>query len=113
MSSRDTTVTKVSSAFSPRGKLGQRYLACGKNVSMRLWQQDPHDGKVLAERPYETVGYVISGKARLTIEGQHIVLEEGDSWVVPRGARHRYEILEPFVAVEATVPPAQIHGRDE
>ena len=42
-----------------------------------------------------------------------MVLVPGDSWVVPKGARHAYKILEPFTAVEATHPPAQVHGRDE
>jgi hypothetical protein len=32
---------------------------------------------------------------------------------VPRGASHAYKIIEAFTAVEATHPPAQVHGRDE
>jgi quercetin dioxygenase-like cupin family protein len=48
----------------------------------------------------------------LEIEGQSVLLEPGNSWVVPRGALHRYTILQPFTAVEATYPPAQVHGRD-
>jgi len=59
------------------------------------------------------VGYVLSGKAELTVEGQTVVLEAGDSWLVPAGAEHAYRILDEFTAVEATSPPAQVHGRDE
>jgi quercetin dioxygenase-like cupin family protein len=59
------------------------------------------------------VGYVIRGKAELTLEGQTLLLEAGDSWTVPKGAAHGYRILEPFTAVEATCPPAAAHGRDE
>jgi hypothetical protein len=33
----DTTVKKVSSAHSPKGEMGQRYLVSGKRVAMRLW----------------------------------------------------------------------------
>jgi quercetin dioxygenase-like cupin family protein len=109
----DTTVTKVSSEFSPRGRMGQAYLASGKRVSMRLWIEDPYPGEELHARDYETVGYVLGGRAELHIEGQVVVLEEGDSWVVPEGARHRYAIQETFIAVEATAPPAQAHARDE
>ena len=29
------------------------------------------------------------------------------------GAEHHYAIVEPFTAVEATSPPAQVHGRDD
>jgi hypothetical protein len=25
---------------------------------------------------------------------------------------HQYTIIEPFTAVEATAPPAEVHGRD-
>ena len=110
----DTSVKKVDSAHSPKGQLGQKYLASGKTVSMRLWEDEqPGEPKEPAQREYETVGYVIKGRAELHIEGQMVLLEPGDSWVVAKGSSHTYKILEPFTAVEATSPPAQIHGRDE
>jgi mannose-6-phosphate isomerase-like protein (cupin superfamily) len=109
----DTTVTKVDSSYSPRGTMGQKYLASGVHVAMRLWEEEPEEGKAASRRDYETVGYVLEGKAELVVEGQTVLLGPGDSWVVPRGAEHRYRILEPFKAVEATSPPAHAHGRDE
>jgi quercetin dioxygenase-like cupin family protein len=110
---RDTSITKLSSRFSPKGEQGQKYLASGIHVSMRLWEDEqPGKPKQPATRPYETVGYVIDGRAELHIEGQMVLLEPGDCWVVPQGAEHSYKILEPFTAVEATAPPAQVHGRD-
>jgi mannose-6-phosphate isomerase-like protein (cupin superfamily) len=108
----DATVKKVSSRTSPRGDMGQAYLASGKRVSMRLWRNEGPQSTPVTERDYETVGYVISGRAELDIEGQTVRLEAGDSWLVPAGARHTYRILEPLTAVEATAPPAQVHGRD-
>jgi quercetin dioxygenase-like cupin family protein len=110
----DKSVKKVSSGYSPRGEMGQKYLASGKTVSMRLWEDQPSgEPKPPTQREYETVGYVIKGRAELQLEGQMVLLEPGDSWVVPKGASHSYTILEPFTAVEATSPPAQVHGRDE
>ena len=110
----DTTIIKVDSAHSPSGEMGQKYLASGKNVAMRLWEnQEPEDAKEAARRDYETVGYVIRGRAELHLEGQMVLLEKGDSWVVPKDAAHTYKILETFTAVEATYPPAHVHGRDE
>jgi quercetin dioxygenase-like cupin family protein len=110
----DTTVTKVDSSSSPIGKLGQKYLASGKSLAMRLWENEqPAQAKEPQTRDYETVGYVIKGRAELHLEGQMVLLEKGDSWVVPRGASHTYKILESFTAVEATHPPAHVHGRDE
>ena len=110
----DTTVIKVNSRYSPKGRHGQKYLAAGVKLSMRLWE-DEQPGKVKSatQREYETIGYVIKGRAELQIQGQTIILEPGDSWVVPKGSLHRFRILEPFTAVEATCPPAEVHGRDE
>jgi len=109
----DTTMKKVEAGTSPRGEMGQRYLVAGKRVSMRLWVQEPgRKLKAPATREYETVGYVISGSARLDLEGQTLNLKAGDSWLVPAGAMHQYTIIELFTAVEATSPPAEVHGRD-
>jgi quercetin dioxygenase-like cupin family protein len=110
----DTTVKKVEARSSPRGEMGQKYLVAGKRVSMRLWTDEP-GGKLKepTSRNYETVGYVISGRATLELEGQTLNLKAGDSWLVPAGATHHYNIIEPFTAVEATAPPAEVHGRDE
>lgn len=110
---RDTTVKKVTAAYSPLGSMGQKYLASGKRVSMRLWEEQPGKDDEPHTRAYETVGYVISGRAELFVEQQRLLLEPGDSWVVPSGVEHYYRILEPFRAVEATSPPAEVHARDE
>ncbi len=109
----DTSVTKVQSKHSPRGEMGQKHLASGVHVGMRLWDKEkPGNDKAPSARDYETVGYVVEGRAELHLEGQMVLLEAGDSWVVPKGASHSYKILEPFTAVEATYPPALVHGRD-
>lgn len=110
----DTTVNKVDAQFSPTGKMGQKYLAIGKKLSMRLWDNEqPGELKPETKRSYETVGYVIQGRAELHLEGQTVLLEPGTSWIVPEGASHNYKILESFTAVEATSPPAEVHGRDD
>ena len=109
----DTSVKKVQSRHSPIGKFGQTYLVAGKSLSMRLWrEEEPGAPLIETVRDYETVGYVISGRAELKLEGQTIRLEEGDSWLVPKGATHGYRIIETFTAVEATSPPAEFHDRD-
>jgi quercetin dioxygenase-like cupin family protein len=110
----DTTITKVSSAHSPVGVMGQKYLASGVRLAMRLWEDEPPgEDKPPTSREYETIGYVLRGRAELYLGEQKILLETGDCWVVPRDAQHSYKILEPFTAIEATSPPAQVHGRDE
>ncbi|HLI82518.1 MAG TPA: cupin domain-containing protein [Bryobacteraceae bacterium] len=88
-------------------------MASDKSVGLRLWHE-PSQGQNhhTSRRDYETAGYVLSGHAELEIEGQTVKLEPGDSWVVPKGAEHRYRILDEFTAVEATSPPSHVHGRD-
>jgi quercetin dioxygenase-like cupin family protein len=109
----DTTVAKVDSRSSPRGPRGEKYLASAVHVGMRMSEDEPPgEPKPETARDYETVGFVIHGRAELITEGQTVKLEPGDSWVVPRGARHASRILESFTAVEATCPPAHVHARD-
>ena len=114
MTQHDTTVTKIDSSTSPTGPDGEVHLASGTSVAMRMWRDEqPADAKPMSTRDYETIGYVLSGRAELHIEGQQVVLEQGNSWVVPRGAEHTYRILEAFSAVEVTHPPYQVHSRSE
>ncbi len=109
----DKSITKVSSATAPHGAHGQKYLAAGVKLSMRLWErEEPGEPKPVSAREYETAGFVIEGKAEMQLEGQTVLLEKGDSWIVPKGSEHTYKILETFTAVEATSPPAEMHERD-
>jgi quercetin dioxygenase-like cupin family protein len=112
VTSRDSTVVKIDSRHSPRGAGGEKYLASGVRVAMRLWDREPPGEHRESQRDYEVIGYVLAGRAELHVEGQLVVLEAGHSYVVPRGARHHYKILEEFSAVEATSPPYHVHGRD-
>ncbi len=110
----EENVDKVKDDQTPQGQMGQRYLASGESVSMRLWENEqPGEPKPEAAREYETVGYVLAGRAELHLEGEEIPLATGDSWLVPKGATHTYNILETFTAVEATSPPAEVGNRDE
>lgn len=93
-------------------KAGASYLhelAAGDQVGMRMWTNEKPGEKdsSMHARDYETVGYVIEGRAKLHCEGETFDLEPGDSWFVPANAEHRYEIIQEFTAVEATSPPSQ------
>ncbi|WP_131113117.1 cupin domain-containing protein [Lichenihabitans psoromatis] len=89
-----------------KSKSGERHLAKGQSISMRMWDAEPAGiTKEPIRSDYETVGYVISGIAEITIEGDSAVLTPGSSWVVPKGAEHTYRIMETFTAIEANSPP--------
>ena len=109
----DNAAGVVEAAQAPTGEMGQKYLASDQTLAMRLWVESASEPKPLAARHYETVGYVISGKAELHLESEIVPLGPGDSWTVPLGVSHTYKILEAFTAVEATSPPAQAEGRDK
>src|SRR5260370_39853507 len=108
----DATVKKVSSRTSPRGDMGQTYLTSGKRVSMRLWQREEPQPMPVTERDYETVGYVISGRAELDLEGQTVRLEPGDSRVGPAGAGDRLRDVGPPPARAAAAPPPPTPARE-
>ena len=101
----------VDSNGAEAGADGEVQLAAGASMSMRLWRNEqPHD-KAPHKSPYETLGYVVAGRAELTIEGQRAELKAGVSYLVPANAEHTYRIIEPFTAVECT-SPAQDRPKD-
>jgi len=59
----DKSITKVSSEYAPKGRFGQKYLASGIHISMRLWEREqPAEAKPQTARDYETVGLVLEGR---------------------------------------------------
>src|SRR5258708_12259076 len=92
---KDATVKKVSSRTSPRGDMGQTYLTSGKRVSMRLWQHEEPQPMPVTERDYETVGYVISGRAQLDLEGQPVRRAPAASFPVPPDPRPHSLMFSP------------------
>lgn len=101
--------TEISEGKLPEANEAKEILATGEDLGMRIWRnEEPGADKDTVSRPYETVGYVLKGKAELHIEGEVTELNEGDSYLVPKEAEHTYKILETFSAVEATTPPAHL-----
>src|SRR5947208_14062955 len=91
---RDSTIKKVSEKTAPKGAMGQTYLVSGKHLAMRLWRNEaPQADEPPSRRDYETVGYVIAGRAELNLEVQTIHLAPGDSWLVPAHAETRYRSI--------------------
>ena len=72
---RDTTIKKVSSAHSPRGEMGQKYLASGKTLSMRLWEEEPGEPRPETVRDYETV---LAGDWLQSVRAPTLLIVGGD-----------------------------------
>lgn len=100
------STSNVNANATPPSADGAKHLAAGHHVSLRLWEnEEPGEPKPLSNKPYETVGYVLKGRAELHLEGKVVSLEPGTSYLVPQGAAHTYKIIETFSAIEATSPP--------
>lgn len=103
---------------SPRpvaGPNGERYLAGGVRVGMRLFEGlQPHAGEAEHTRDYETAGYCTAGHAQLVVgEDAAVDIAAGTSYLIPARAPHRFVITQgPFSAVEACSPLPWVHDRD-
>lgn len=50
----ETSITKVNAQSSPKGAMGQKYLASGVSMAMRLWEDEqPGQEKPASQRDYE------------------------------------------------------------
>ena len=68
--------------------MGQKYLIAGDAAALRMWHEEaPSDGGTPHTRDYETVGYIVSGKVEVTVDGETTSLSAGDSWPRARGRR--------------------------
>ena len=63
-------------------------------------------GAILAEHShsYEQIGYLISGRIVLTIDGERNLIEPGDSWCIPGDVPHSGEGVEDAVLIEVFSP---------
>jgi uncharacterized cupin superfamily protein len=88
------------------GHNGERLMARGRRVALRLWERDPAgERRVGPDEANEHVAYVQSGALIVTIaDDPPVELHAGDSFVVPAGIGHRFEVLEPATVVEAVCP---------
>jgi quercetin dioxygenase-like cupin family protein len=55
--------------------------------------------------PHEQVGYVASGKVRITVDNESYVLGPGDSYHAPSGVQHEAQVLQKAIVVDTFNPP--------
>lgn len=76
-------------------------LQSGDALTLRYWDEGSEVDGELHTRPYETVGYVLSGTVELTVDGKTTTLSDGDSYVVPGDAERKYTVTSHLKAIEA------------
>ncbi|MGC9529017.1 MAG: cupin domain-containing protein [Candidatus Bipolaricaulaceae bacterium] len=57
--------------------------------------------------PHEQVGYCLSGRFELRVGDVVHLVEPGDSYLIPGGTVHAYQVLEDAEAVEVFSPPRE------
>jgi quercetin dioxygenase-like cupin family protein len=57
--------------------------------------------------PHDQVGYVVSGRVRMVIDGQASECGPGDSYHAPPNVYHSGEALEPTVVIDVFSPPRE------
>jgi quercetin dioxygenase-like cupin family protein len=55
--------------------------------------------------PHEQIGYVASGKVKITVNGESRDLGPGDCYYAPSGVKHGALVLERAVVVDTFNPP--------
>jgi len=56
---------------------------------------------------HDSIVYVVSGKVKVTINGQEVIAGPGDTWYNEPGVVHHIEALEDSVSVEVKSPPVK------
>jgi glyoxylate utilization-related uncharacterized protein len=90
----------------------------GDKLGLRMWdcaRGGPNDDPSLSRKyvaSHESVGYVLSGRATLVLEGQRLNLAPGQSFLVPPGAEHSFRVTsdEPLKVLEAVGPRERVLG---
>ena len=79
----------------------RKLVAMGYSVSRYVYPP----GTVFADHDHtvDKIDGVLSGRFKMTMHGQSVILEQGDMLVVPRGVIHRAEVVgsDPVVSLDA------------
>lgn len=89
------------------GVIGQ-YLGAGEQMNVMHWNFE--DNVILPEHSHESeqFGYVIKGGFKVTIDGVTKLLQEGDSYFVPKNAKHSFTSVGETEAIDVFSPIKEI-----
>jgi quercetin dioxygenase-like cupin family protein len=81
--------------------------ATGERTMVTLMTFKAGQAVDMHHHPHEQAGYCIQGRFVLAIDGTSMLVEPDDSYVIPGGASHSYQVLEDALAVEVFSPPRE------
>lgn len=79
-------------------------LSIGKDTMVTKMLYKSKDAVTPHKHPNEQSGYVISGKYKLTFEGNEYFLSEGDAYSIPANIEHSLQIIEAGEVVDVFSP---------
>lgn len=82
----------------------QKILAYGENMLMEELKMKKGSRIPTHKHPQEQTGYLVSGKTRLTIDGQVYDCNPGDSWSIPGNTEHANYAIRDSVVIEIFSP---------
>ncbi len=82
-------------------------LATGERAMVARMNFTADNHVPLHQHPHTQVGYVLSGRYRVTIGATSDLLAEGDSYYVPGGVAHAMDVLEPGQIIDFFTPPRE------
>lgn len=74
-------------------------------ITKMLYKSD--NSVPMHKHPNEQSGYVISGKYRIKFNDNDEIIENGDSYTIPRDTLHSIEIIEAGEVLDCFSPPRQ------
>jgi quercetin dioxygenase-like cupin family protein len=82
----------------------QKTLVYGDRTLMVEFRLEREATLPLHAHPHEQIGYLVTGRMRLTIGSDVHDVQAGDSWCIPGSVLHCAEAVEESVAVEVFSP---------
>lgn len=80
-------------------------LVHGENMLMARFELSAGAHLPKHDHPHEQTGYVVSGRARLNLEGEEpFETGPGGAWSIPGGVPHSADALEDSVIIEVFYP---------
>lgn len=98
-------ITKLRNA-QPREFKGISFdvLSIGKNSMVTKMNYKQGDYGSVHSHPNEQSGYVISGKYKITIDGEEDIIIPGDSYVILENIPHSIEVVESGEIIDVFTP---------
>ena len=59
------------------------------------------------QHPNEQITYILSGKVKVTIDGEDFIVKSGEVLIIPSNVPHQFEALEDTIDIDVFAPPRE------